>query len=46
MEAYPGANAAIARPNFNILKCFALQIIRDIAAMAASSIALGGLIQI
>ncbi len=45
-KAYPGANAAIARHNFNLLEWFALEIIGDITTMAASSIALGGFVSI
>lgn len=46
MTAYPGANAAVARQDPNLLERFALQIIGDFATVAASSVALGGLVQI
>ena len=46
MKAYPGTNAAITRRNSDLLERFALQIIGDVAAMAAPSIAFGGLVQI
>ena len=46
MRAYPGANAAVARDAFNVLERFAVEIEGDIAAMAASSIGLGGFVQI
>ena len=45
-EAYPGANAAIAGPRFEVLERFAVEIKRDGAAVAASSVQLGGCVQI
>lgn len=43
---YPGANAAIARQHSDVLERFAPEIVRDLAAMATSSIALGGSVEI
>ena len=45
-EIYPGANAAIAGPKFEVLERFAVEIKRDGAAVAASSVQLGGCVQI
>lgn len=43
-EAYPGANATVARQDFNLLERCALEIVRDLAAVAAASVALCGVV--
>lgn len=43
-KAYPGANAAVTLEKSNLLERFALGIICDFSAVAASSVALGGFV--
>ena len=45
-EAYPGADAAVARPGFHVLERFAMEVEGDGAAVAASAVALGGCVQV
>ena len=45
-ETYPGANAAVAGPGFEVLERFAVEVERDGAAVAASAVVLGGCVQI